>query len=131
MAQERVLHLAKLFVGTEVAAKNPIPDVGSSASDEMSADEGSPKRTIASPMATAQGGSCRLGVLLSGGGTTLQNLIDKIDAGALPAKVALVLSSKQGVVGLQRAEKHGIPTKVVESKDYRGEDKKTDWAAMP
>ena len=36
----------------------------------------------------------RLAVLVSGGGTTLQNLVDRIEAGSLDAEVCLVVSSK-------------------------------------
>lgn len=60
----------------------------------------------------------RLGVMLSGGGTTLQNLFDKIDAGELPAEVAVVISSRRGVMGLERAEKRGVPTHVVPRQDF-------------
>ena len=45
----------------------------------------------------------RLGVLLSGGGTTLQNLLDCIADGRLVAQVACVVSSKASAFGLERA----------------------------
>ncbi len=53
--------------------------------------------------------TARLAVLLSGGGTTLQNLLDRIDAGTLDARVACVISSREGVRGLERAARHGLP----------------------
>jgi len=56
-------------------------------------------------------------VLISGGGTTLQNLIDKIEAGSLAAEIALVVSSKADAYGLERARKHNIPTAAVEWKE--------------
>ena len=56
----------------------------------------------------------RLGVLLSGGGTTLQNLIDRIADGRLDARVACVVSSRAGVGGVERGGRAGIPTFVVE-----------------
>jgi formyltetrahydrofolate-dependent phosphoribosylglycinamide formyltransferase len=62
--------------------------------------------------------SITLAVLLSGGGTTLQNIIDHIDAGKLDARVGVVISSKKGAFGLQRAEKHGIDNYVVERKAF-------------
>jgi phosphoribosylglycinamide formyltransferase-1 len=55
----------------------------------------------------------RLGVLLSGGGTTLQNLLDR---GV--GQVACVVSSKADAFGLERARKAGIPAFVVERKAY-------------
>jgi formyltetrahydrofolate-dependent phosphoribosylglycinamide formyltransferase len=51
-----------------------------------------------------------LAVLVSGGGTTLQNLIDEIAAGRLNASIKLVIASKQGIKGIERAEAAGIPT---------------------
>jgi phosphoribosylglycinamide formyltransferase-1 len=51
-----------------------------------------------------------LAVLVSGGGTTLQNLIDLIAAGRLAAKISLVIASKPGIKGIERAESAGIPT---------------------
>jgi phosphoribosylglycinamide formyltransferase 1 len=58
----------------------------------------------------------RLAVLLSGGGTTLQNLLDRIAAGALRAEVACVVSSKADAHGLSRARAAGRPAFVVERK---------------
>jgi formyltetrahydrofolate-dependent phosphoribosylglycinamide formyltransferase len=60
----------------------------------------------------------RLAVLLSGSGTTLQNIIDRIDRGELDATVAGVISSRAAVFGLERAKKHGIPTAEVVRKEY-------------
>jgi phosphoribosylglycinamide formyltransferase-1 len=58
----------------------------------------------------------RLAVLLSGSGTTLQNLLDRIADGRLAARIVLVVSSNPRAYGLQRAEQAGIPTAVVERK---------------
>jgi formyltetrahydrofolate-dependent phosphoribosylglycinamide formyltransferase len=59
----------------------------------------------------------RLAVLLSSSGTTLQNLIDRIGDGRLDAQIVLVISSNEGVYGLERAAGAGIPTVVVERRD--------------
>lgn len=59
-----------------------------------------------------------LGVLLSGGGRTLQNLIDRIARGSLPARIEVVVSSHPDVKGLERARAAGIPAVVVPYKDY-------------
>jgi formyltetrahydrofolate-dependent phosphoribosylglycinamide formyltransferase len=56
----------------------------------------------------------RLAVLLSGGGTTLQNLLDRIADGRLAARVAAVVCSRADALGLVRAQKAGVPTSVVE-----------------
>jgi len=58
-----------------------------------------------------------LAVLISGSGTTLQNFIDQIAAGNLRAEIVQVVSSKAGVLGLERAERAGIPTATVSRKD--------------
>jgi phosphoribosylglycinamide formyltransferase-1 len=58
----------------------------------------------------------RLAVLLSGEGTTLQNLLDRIADGRLRARIVQVVSSKAGVGGLLRAERAGIPAAVVQRK---------------
>jgi formyltetrahydrofolate-dependent phosphoribosylglycinamide formyltransferase len=56
----------------------------------------------------------RLGVLVSGSGRSLQNLIDEIDRGTLDAEIGIVLSSRPGVMALTRAASRGIPTAVVD-----------------
>lgn len=59
----------------------------------------------------------RLAVLLSGSGTTLQNLIDRIADGRLRAEIVLVMGSKPGAFGLERARVAGLPTAVVVRKE--------------
>lgn len=58
----------------------------------------------------------RLAVLLSAGGTTLQNLIDRIAQGTLNAEIVTVISSRPEVYGLVRAEKAGLPHEVIARK---------------
>lgn len=58
----------------------------------------------------------RLAVLLSGSGTTLQNLLDRIADGRLRAEVALVVSSNASAYGMTRARQAGITTEAVERK---------------
>jgi len=55
----------------------------------------------------------RVAVLLSGQGSSLENLCSHIDAGAVPAEVVAVLSSKAGAFGLERARRRGIPAVAV------------------
>lgn len=66
--------------------------------------------------------STRLVVLISGGGTGLQNLIDRIAKGTLHAEIAHVISSKPGVYGLERAAKVGIPHEVISRKECGSRD---------
>lgn len=51
----------------------------------------------------------RIGVLISGGGTNLQSIIDAAEAGSLPVSIAFVVSNKVDAGGLERAKRHGIP----------------------
>ena len=61
----------------------------------------------------------KVAVLVSGGGTNLQAILDAKAAGALPhAKIALGLASKPGVYALERASKAGVPGIVVARKSY-------------
>jgi phosphoribosylglycinamide formyltransferase 1 len=61
----------------------------------------------------------RLAVLLSGGGTTLQNLIDSIEAGKLSATIVVVISSHPNAYGLVRAKRHGLQAICIPWKAYR------------
>ena len=54
----------------------------------------------------------RYAVLLSGSGSTLQNLIDRIAVGTLPGRIVGVVSSKPCVFGLERARLAGLPTAI-------------------
>ena len=60
----------------------------------------------------------RLAVLISGGGTTLQNLADQIQGGQLDAKVVLVVSSNDQAYGLERATGMSLPSLVVPRKQF-------------
>lgn len=60
----------------------------------------------------------RLGVLLSGSGRTLANLLAVIARGELDAEVACVVSSKTGVRGIEIAREAGIPVEVVMRGQY-------------
>jgi formyltetrahydrofolate-dependent phosphoribosylglycinamide formyltransferase len=59
-----------------------------------------------------------LAVLASGGGTTLQNLIDRIAARTLDANIKLVISSRPNIAALDRAASAGIPAHVVDRKSF-------------
>jgi formyltetrahydrofolate-dependent phosphoribosylglycinamide formyltransferase len=60
----------------------------------------------------------RLAVLLSGSGTTLQNLIDEIAAGSLSAEIVAVVSSRTKAGGVERARNAGIPAHVVSRREH-------------
>lgn len=61
----------------------------------------------------------KIAVLVSGGGTNLQAILDGIKSGAITnAEVSLVVSNKPGAYALERASKGGIETAVLVPKDY-------------
>jgi len=64
----------------------------------------------------------RLAVLLSGSGTTLQNLIDRIADGRLAAEIAVVIASRAVAGGLERAQRAGIPAIAVVRKEFADAD---------
>jgi phosphoribosylglycinamide formyltransferase-1 len=64
----------------------------------------------------------KIAVLISGGGTTLKNLIDRIGAGSLSAEIALVVSNNPNAGGLGFASGASIESKVICHKEFDGRD---------
>lgn len=63
----------------------------------------------------------KIAVLISGGGTDLQSIIDSIEKKEITnAKIVAVISDKNGAYGIERSEKHGIKTYVFDRKEYKG-----------
>ena len=60
----------------------------------------------------------KLAVMISGRGSNLQALIDATADPAFPAEIILVLSNRPGAMGLERAAKAGIPTRVIDHKEF-------------
>jgi len=60
----------------------------------------------------------RIAVLVSGGGRSLVNLCEKVEAGELACQVALVVSDRDGIRALEHAAERGIETAVVKRKSY-------------
>ncbi len=60
----------------------------------------------------------RIAVLISGRGTNLQALIDAQQRNELGGKIAIVISNKSQALGLERAQKANIPTKVITKKHH-------------
>lgn len=64
-----------------------------------------------------------IAVMVSGGGTNLQALIDAQERGELcSGRIALVISGKEGAYALERAEKAGIPTRIIPRKAYAAQE---------
>lgn len=69
----------------------------------------------------------RLSVLVSGGGTNLQAIIDSIEAGRIKdAEIACIISSNPDAYALERGKKHGIRTYVIDKKSYPDMAERTD-----
>ena len=61
----------------------------------------------------------KLGILVSGGGTNLQAIIDKIQSGGLPGcEIVTVVSSRADAYALERANKYKIPTACISRKSF-------------
>lgn len=65
----------------------------------------------------------RLAVMVSGGGTNLQAVIDAIDGGTIRnAQIAVVISNKKNAYALERAKEHGIRNCCISPKEYENRD---------
>lgn len=69
--------------------------------------------TATRPLSAPLDRPVRLGVLVSGGGTTLVNFLKQIEAGTLNAEVAVTIASRADCAGVARSEAAGIPTEVI------------------
>lgn len=58
------------------------------------------------------------GVLISGSGTNLQAILDRIAAGTLEARIGVVIANRATAAGLERARAAGVPTRVLDHRDY-------------
>lgn len=66
-------------------------------------------------------------MLVSGGGTNLQALIDAVEDGRIQdAKITMVISNNQGAYALNRAREHGIACRCISPKDYSGREEFND-----
>jgi phosphoribosylglycinamide formyltransferase-1 len=68
--------------------------------------------------------SYRVVVLVSGSGSNLQALIDRLHGRVAGIEIVLVISNVPGVMGLTRAERAGIPTAVFRADDYRSREER-------
>ncbi len=69
----------------------------------------------------------KIGVLVSGGGTNLQAVIDSIESGYIKnAEIVTVISSKEGAYALERAKKHNIKGVLIKKNDYNSFEEYTN-----
>ena len=77
--------------------------------------------------------TARLGILLSGSGSTYANLVAQIAAGRLDAEIGVVISSRADAYGLERAKTFGHPSAVTSKADEITailQDHRCTWVAM-
>ncbi|WP_142412887.1 phosphoribosylglycinamide formyltransferase [Hathewaya massiliensis] len=60
----------------------------------------------------------KIAVLISGGGSNLQSIIDSINAGYLNCKIEYVISDNKNAYGIKRAENNNIKTLIFNKKEY-------------
>lgn len=60
----------------------------------------------------------RVGALISGRGSNLQALLDACSHPDFPAEIVLVISNRAAAEGLQRAEKAGVPGRIIEHREF-------------
>lgn len=65
----------------------------------------------------------RVGVMVSGGGTNLQAILDAVDSGTITnAEIAVVISNNPNAYALERARNHGVEAVSISPKDYESRD---------
>ena len=65
----------------------------------------------------------KVGVMVSGGGTNLQAILDAVDAGKIRnASIEVVVSNNPGAYALERAKNHGIPAVCLSPKDFESRE---------
>lgn len=60
----------------------------------------------------------RIGVLVSGGGTNLQAIIDAVAAGTIEAEIGVVVSNRPDAYALERAARYGIAARVIDHREF-------------
>ncbi len=64
----------------------------------------------------------QIAVLISGSGSNLQAIIDGCQSGQIEAEICVVVSNNEEAFGLQRAEKAGIPTQILDHRNYENRE---------
>lgn len=68
----------------------------------------------------------KIGVLISGGGTNLQSIIDNIESNNINGQIEVVISNRKLAYGLERAKKHNIDAIYINSKEYSDQESFND-----
>src|SRR5262249_62105037 len=73
----------------------------------------------------------KLGILLSGRGSNFEAMADSIQAGRLPAEIAIVISNRADAPGLESARRRGLNAKLIPSKGRQREEHDAEGIAAP
>lgn len=82
----------------------------------------SPAPSIHPPSQSTQSQPTILGVMASGSGSNFEALARAIDAGELQAQIAVLIYNNPGIKAVERAEKWGIPTVLLNHRDYHSRE---------
>lgn len=69
----------------------------------------------------------KIGVLISGGGSNLQAIIDRINDGYINGKIELIISNKEDAYGLKRGRQNEIESIFVDRKTFESENKYNEY----
>ena len=68
----------------------------------------------------------RLGSLVSGGGSTMEQIVIASQSGELNMDIASVIASREGIGAIEKAKKLNLPVEIVDHEGLRGDDGKGD-----
>jgi formyltetrahydrofolate-dependent phosphoribosylglycinamide formyltransferase len=105
-----------LAAADDTEADAIVPDLAAAADWVLETHNEKGGRVLHIPRPTRK--PIRLAVLLSGGGTTLENIFERIRSGRLDATVAVVIGSRPDAFGLERARQRDVPAVAVERKAF-------------
>ncbi|OGF58725.1 MAG: phosphoribosylglycinamide formyltransferase [Candidatus Fischerbacteria bacterium RBG_13_37_8] len=63
-----------------------------------------------------------IGILISGRGTNMENIIKACEKDSIPGKVAIVISDNPSAAGIEIAQLHAVPTKIIERKSFSSKE---------
>ena len=93
---------------------------------KLNIKNGKQKNSMQGQTIKTQGSKLKIGVLVSGNGSNLQAIIDRINDGMLPATVEVVVSDNANAYALERAQHNDIPVHILEYRAYARREQAED-----
>ncbi len=109
---------ADRLVNQALDAGHDVEEKGKGAGAAAASPAGGQRTATESHPSAAGRKKTRLGILISGSGRTMMNILDGIRRAELHAHVAVVISSLSNVTGVGKARNAGLPVKIIRKKDY-------------